>query len=309
MKIIILVLSILLFSMSGMSQNIPNGDFEEVVFNENPWPYFPNWRALHWSYLIECYPASPQGEVSEDSHSGNYAIVMETIGCYEVDYGWTHRPGGFNTGNSGMWAPRVWSVEYNYRPDELNFYYKFHQENFDSAYVEVLLFNYDSTAGIPFYERVDTIAYSSARIFEETDEYLPYSLPINYISDSIPSFISITFASGLKFGCTLETCTPGTTLWVDDVTLSGGNVGIGEIESFSKNFSLYPNPTSRSFNLVSKSKIQIERVSVFDYLGRELKNWTGFQEEYLVNELPSGTYFIRIESPEGIAVKKLMKTD
>lgn len=311
MKIIILFLSLLIISKSGISQNIPNGDFDDVVINtNNPFMTYPvNWMPYHWLLWYECYPNLIQGEITTESYSGDYAIKMETIGCFELDIEWIHRPGGFNTGNSGVWSPEGWSLPYNNRPDELNFYYKFHQENFDSAYVEVMLFNYDTTSGIPSSERVDTIAFNSARIFEETEEYVPFTLPINYLTDSVPSFISIVFSSGEKNNCTLATCTPGTTLWVDDVSVSGGDVGIGEIESFSKKFSLYPNPSSHTFRLVSKGNIQIERVSVFDYLGRELKYWIGFQEEYVVSELLSGTYFIRIETAEGVAVKKLMKTD
>jgi len=307
----IIYLVILFFPSILSAQNIPNGGFEDVIIDtEFPSQSHPiNWMPFHWLVWIECFPFQSQGMLSNESNTGDFAIKMETISCQEVGNGLVHRPSGYYTGNPEMWSPEDWSLQYDNRPEYLNFSYKFHQESTDSAYVEIMLFNYDSISqGIPFIERIDTIAFSQSNIFEETDEYIEFNLPINYVSDSLPSFVSIVFSSGKKNNCTLSSCTPGTTLWVDDVSVSGGTVGLEHIETIDQEFQLYPNPSYHSFRLISKSAVQIKNVSINDYLGRELKDWLGFQEEFIVSDLPSGTYFIQIQTTKGLAVKKLIKT-
>ena len=310
MKKIILLIYIAILSIPAFSQNIPNGGFEEVfidtVFSEQSYPI--NWLSLDLlGANIECFPYLPQGVLSDESMTGNYSIKMETHACEEVGNGLVHRAGGYGTGNGGVWPPFDHSHSYSERPDHLNFYYKFHQEGNDSAYVDFMLFNYDFTPDIPWYERYDTIAFSVGYIFEETSEYIQYSLPVFYLSDSIPDFVSIYFGSGKKNNCTLPTCTPGTTLWVDDVSVSGGTVGINTIAHEASKYNLYPNPAVTFFNIETNENVHILNVQMFDFSGRKIKYWIGNQKVFHIENIPSGIYFVHIQTENGVVVKKMIK--
>jgi len=299
------------FTTTVSAQNIPNGGFEEVVIDTSfPLQSYPvNWMPFHWvSAQIECWPyLEQQGKLSHDSHTGEFAVKMETQACETVN-GWEQRPGGYTIGKAGVWPPYDRAVAHNHRPEELNFFYKFHQESSDSAFVSVTLFNYDSlTPNIPWTQRYDTIGFGFSYIVEPTETYMAYTLPITYFSDSVPGFINIVFGSGYK--CTLNNCTPGTILWVDDVSVSGGSLGIADRKRAKPQVSVFPNPSTHSFRIQSKDPIQITKVSMLDGLGKELKVWNNFEDEFSIAGHPVGIYLIRIETSQGIAVEKLMKVN
>lgn len=292
----------LLLTVNSHCQEIPNGDFEIVEIDDSPPAYIPYWRPL--LFATQCWPIETTQDISEDSHSGNYAIKMRTSVC---NGGEGLIKAGYQTGTSGEWPPLSTSIEFSERPDELNFFYKFLQEGNDSAYVEAFLFKYDSTPDIPWVERYDTIAFSSARIGEEVSEYNFFSLPINYVSDLMPDYIKIVFAT--KDGsCNSTTCSLGTTLWIDDVGVSGGTLGIKE-EEIGATIEIYPNPAKESFQLKLKPGVTVDQMFIYDQTGRMVKHWNETDEVFQVGEFPAGAYFITIHSAQGIVTKKLMKVD
>lgn len=309
MKKIILLIYVTTLLVPVFSQNIPNGGFENVIIDTVfPGQSYPlNWMPFTWLPNIECFPyLEQQGELSEDSNIGQFAIRMETQGCDAVGNGLQHRASGYYTGTPGLYAPYSFAHTFEERPETLTFYYKYHKENDDSAFVQILLFNYDTvTLDIPNIERIDTIAYSIGFINEETSEYNQYLLLINYISDSIPEFIKIVFGSGKN--CTLPTCTPGTTLWVDDVSVSGGTVGIQEDAYEESKITVYPNPTSSYFRIETKNGVQVKEIAIFDCLGKEMSKWDTLKEEFNIQNYEVGIYHIRILTSNGIVLKKLIK--
>ena len=304
---------ILLILGSGIlnAQQIPNGGFEVIDPNEfDPDSPFPvGWQPLHFiSFSFECFPEPIQGVLSSDSHSGDYSIKMETVECSEPGNGLVQRPGGYHTANPGTINAHTFANPYTERPELLSFYYKFLKQGNDSAYIEVMLFNYDSiTPDISFIDRIDTVAFSFAYISESVDTYTQYNLPMEYLSESDPSFIAIRFRTG--FNCSLFNCTEGTTLWVDDVTVSGGTVGTRNADAIHQQFSVYPNPSSDWFRIGSSSETPIKTVTLCDYQGREVKRWNGIQDLFVIDDLAQGSYLIRLETEKGIATKRLIKTD
>lgn len=293
------------------SQDIPNGGFENWDTVSYPLYQYP----YNWQFLVvntPCFPVIMPAKRTQDSYEGSLAVVMESTTCFP-DLGEERLNEGFiSSGNPSLWSPRDWSVEYNARPEQLNFFYKFHREGSDSAYVKILFFNYDSiTPGLSFYERIDTIGFNSDYIFEETDEYTLFELPLGYMSEEEHHFMHILFSTSKTLsehnGSTVPyvDAYPGTKLWVDDVSVSGGTVNVKGVEENGPRLTLYPNPTTGRFRIQMYDGQQIEKISMRDYLGREIKMWKGYREEFWVNELPIGTYLIRIETKEGVIVRKL----
>jgi hypothetical protein len=122
------------------------------------------------------------------------------------------------------------------------------------------------------------------------------------VSDSVPDYISILFATEDR-PCNSNTCTLGTTLWIDDVDVSGGTLGVKEEENGIP-VKLYPNPATDFFKLGTYGVIK--EVTIHDYLGRRLKTYNGNREEYSIADLPPGTYLVRITTEEGPVLKRLV---
>src|SRR5699024_4222560 len=63
------------------------------------------------------------------------------------------------------------------------------------------------------------------------------------------------------------------------------------------NFKIYPNPTKEFFQI--ESTVEMERISVYDVQGKEIKTFSGLQENYSVFDLSSGLYFLKIQLKSG----------
>ena len=299
MKKITLILSILLWSFPAFTQNVLNGGFEEVFINtDNPDYSRPlDWLSLSLTPSPEGFPNVPRGVLTTESRSGNYAIKMQPIICWSSTLS-----GGFFTGNTGVDSPYAFAHAYSERPAYFNFYYMFHQEGNDSAYAELTLFDYDTSPGVPTPERMDTIGFCNSYISTETNEYTLLSLPISYFSDSIPDFMRIRFRSGRYSNQSI-----GTTLWVDDVSVSGGTVGIAYTDAEQADISLYPNPFFTQLRIGVKPSIKVETVLIFDTYGRQLKRWDRFQSSFDIADLSSGIYFVQVQTNKGSVSKKVIK--
>jgi surface protein len=70
-------------------------------------------------------------------------------------------------------------------------------------------------------------------------------------------------------------------------------------------FKLYPNPTKTSFYIETKEIVN--NVGVIDILGKTVKTFKSNVENYSIDDLKSGLYFININTEKGKATKKLIK--
>lgn len=105
----------------------------------------------------------------------------------------------------------------------------------------------------------------------------------------------------------LYAATYGRGLWVSP--LVERTVGI-EDNTFAKDIVLFPNPASAEVSLKVPGNIEAE-IRVFDMNGRLLKYFKNAQidgvYEMDISSLSAGIYFVRINSAEGMAVKRLVK--
>ena len=88
--------------------------------------------------------------------------------------------------------------------------------------------------------------------------------------------------------------------WVADTTQ-----GINELSIFNSQFSIYPNPASMS---VTVETDQPSSLTLTDATGRECGRWkvAGGKTTLDISPLPTGIYFVRINTPEGSCVRKLI---
>lgn len=95
----------------------------------------------------------------------------------------------------------------------------------------------------------------------------------------------------------------------DQVVTTNLAVGVlGNEDFFSKQFSIYPNPTSDNFSIEMPTNVSSADISIFDYLGRLVSNQTISSSSTSINvsALNSGTYIVYVATEEGVAKKRLV---
>lgn len=288
-------LSVIL-AFSSYSQNVNNPGFENVYETSMGQLQPDNWVSF-MAYPIDGMnpPVNNLGLITTDSYSGEYALEMTTSP-------FNYYASGYFTNTLNQDLPLWFSHEYTERPANFNFYYKFQNEGVDTAFVTVLLFRYDiETEGLSLLERMDTISFNYFNISEDISQYAPKEFPLIYVSDEFPEYAQITFSSGIN--CDQGNCTPGTTLWVDDVSFSGGTLDIDEEELGG--FTIYPNPASSQFRL---STTDYDFVELIDLTGKTVKVWSKADgNNFEISELKTGLYFLKVYSSAGELTRKLIK--
>ena len=177
----------------------------------------------------------------------------------------------------------------------------FHQEGSDSGYVKVVLFDYDSiTPGIlPYWSRVDTIAFSSGYMHQEVTSFTPFSLPINYLNVDTPAFMHIYFSTSktvaeafLGTPQPYQDAYPGTTLWLDDVHISTGGTGTVE-RPVSSLPPFYPDPATDLLYFRNAMGSRVRAATLTDLRGQVVLLTTSVGSAPLyIGDLAPGLYLV-----------------
>lgn len=115
--------------------------------------------------------------------------------------------------------------------------------------------------------------------------------------------------SSVRFMFKIE-CDKGNNLFIDNVNITAQNVSITENTKFAELFNVFPNPAKSVIN-VQLLKDNSSQIQVLDVVGRVIKNervaTTGSINHLLnVNELASGTYFIKVTNGSLSQTKKII---
>lgn len=107
----------------------------------------------------------------------------------------------------------------------------------------------------------------------------------------------------------LESCNKGNTrlnnIRITKSTYSGDSTVISEYHP--ETFGVYPNPTSSVIH-IHQGGIQISSLVLYNIYGQIVKVWfePDFRDQYIVNELPRGTYILKANTPNGTIQKKVV---
>jgi len=82
----------------------------------------------------------------------------------------------------------------------------------------------------------------------------------------------------------------GGIFYTTDCTLSVSDFEIAD-------FKIYPNPAKEFFQI--ETTVEMESIAVYDVKGKEIKTFSGLQENYSVSDLSSGLYFLKIQLKSG----------
>jgi hypothetical protein len=280
--------------VSAQAQIVPNGGFEEWDTSETIFP-FPHPLMWKWAHAaIPNCPVIPSEtmEPSPLSSSGCCSVKLTTHYC---------KIGFIHSGEFTPDLPRNWAFDCNARPTLLNFQYMFQPEGGDSAFVRILLFDFDSiTPGLNFFERVIPVGSASSYIHEAATSFTPYSLPIQYLTADTPAFMHIFFSVSREFVFVPYTpASVGTTFWLDDVHLSVPT-DIRE-QAPQEILTIFPNPAGDRIWFAGSDLTGELYVMIFDAKGAQVmdRRIVGPNDGMDVRALPPGVYSMVVRSNDG----------
>ena len=152
----------------------------------------------------------------------------------------------------------------------------------------------------------DTVAIANQTLSGMAMSWANFTIPFNYFSTDVPdSCIIFLRASGAN-------PTNNDYLWVDNLGFSGSVAGI-ENNSIVSSFSVYPNPAVNSIHTAFElAETDWAELSLTDITGKiifekYLENPAGLINETISCEnLAKGTYFMRLKTGNGSAVKQII---
>jgi hypothetical protein len=267
----------LAFAGTGITQAIPNGQFE-------------NWTT-QTIYGLDDWSAY-QGIRTTDSYAGSYAVRLETM-AYQGDtmvYVNSAYLTSAQNGNSGL--------PFTSMMDTLCGYYKY-----------IIPGGGSDTAAISYVLSGDTTSFAGYGVLEllPTANYTYFELPIAAFNSTdsirIDAFSSFsTNNSGIA----------GSALYLDKLLLkSNPTVGINQLVRSSKSFS-FPNPSNEMLNISFEGVFSGDlTLSVYDVTGKVVKkeNYSNVSESVQVrtDELLTGVYFYELTNGKETVRNKFIK--
>lgn len=270
-------------SSNTYATDLPNYSFENwsPVIVENP----DNWDSFN---TVSTSVGHPSVTKSTSAYSGAYAakLTNEFIPQYgDIIQGIITKGPIMNVLN-GMGG-----ISYGAEPTSFDGYYKYTPNGIDTARFNVVFYNNQSVVGGAYFEVNSTV--SSYTAFSEM-----------LVLSTTPDSMALAIFAGSN---------AGSTLYLDDINLSGGNVSI--TEQSIQDFYIYPTVTSSNITvkLISNTN-QVSDVFVFSLEGKLMQSkqmtlTTGENTmEYNLSNLPTGSYIIKISAKDinysGIVTKK-----
>ena len=236
MKKSILTISLSIFSLYIQAQQIPNGGFETWKTTSFE-PIFPikyedpeNWQTLN---VFVGGNAKKPIEKSTDKVSGSFSLLAQNV---------TFENTTFLDTASGFAATKFKVSQF---PQFFNFYYKCDLKGAkDSVSIAAIATKYD-----PNTKKSDGVGFAGMNFVTSQSTYKFVSIPFFGTPGATPDTITILLSSS---GSVKKNKTPGTSLWLDDLSIDYGPLGL--IENYSENqVKVYPSPATDNFYITGLS--------------------------------------------------------
>jgi len=196
-------------------------------------------------------------------------------------------------------------VPFTGRPTQLTFWYKFAGTSTDQAQVAMVLTNGNIKTG----GTIVGSASSSATniILPGTTTYTQFSVPITYASTLTPDSLRLGFSVGGN-----QVFSTSAALTIDDVAFS--TVAATANPAVAASLSVYPNPSTNGlFSLASlqEPSVATAPLNVTDALGKVVLQQAAAPtsaangRQLDLRGQPAGIYLLRLDTPQGIVVRKL----
>jgi pectate lyase len=175
--------------------------------------------------------------------------------------------------------------------------------------------NMNSTPGAATYDSLTL----TARLKMETATTISYT---TLTTSTLTLVCDPTFNGSIKLDGVSYTATGGIviipTVAAGAHTITKGNtanlyyikteytLGLGE-NPIQQKLVLYPNPVTNTLNIAASDSEVIQKVAVYNIIGRQVKNSIGEIRSIDMSDLRSGTYFVKVQTNHGIFNGKIIK--
>ncbi len=286
-RIIAILFILQLFCINSFAQQIPNNSFETWSGGEPiNWKTTNTILGINFNTVAKDLADPQQGIASAKLTAVSKTIFL--IGTYKI-------PGVITLGklNADL-LKQTYSLTggtpFTGRPLKLSGYFKYQPVNNDTCIFGMGLFKWNNG-------KQDTLGFAAMDTMGTFNSWTHFEIPVHYIALGDPDTLNIVILNSNPLGVVDHT---GTNLWVDNLSLEYGTVGIEGV-TFNKKLSIYAEPNARQLILESSfDKMEILDISLFNMSGIEIKQWKRAMlhstERLDVNTLSPGTYVIRITS-------------
>jgi len=275
--------------------------FTNTSFAQNPIPNpgFENWTAGYPDQWVTADVPNVYTTITQSNirHSGNYAVKGMVTNYAQVNV-----PPLLTAGSSLI------EISQNYT--RLTGYYQMDNKGEDAMYVEVFL--YDTQPNL--------VAGGIAELAATNGGYQMFTVDLEYVfgNQNTAAAAYILFTIGTSSTASGEDITLGSSFLVDDLAFDmASSVGDQRVNSTPYIFTLaqnYPNPFNPSttivFSLPSSGKTLL---TVYNNLGQMVERLIDedlaegvHQVTFNASNLPSGTYFYKLEAGSRSTVKRMM---
>ncbi len=86
-----------------------------------------------------------------------------------------------------------------------------------------------------------------------------------------------------------------------------GNVLLAQQDFSISNITIYPNPIKNTLQINNQNAIKINNLQMYDLMGRLVLEEVNPRMQLDVSELANGLFFVRLETDQGIFVRKVIK--
>ncbi|MDX5348490.1 MAG: T9SS type A sorting domain-containing protein [Hymenobacteraceae bacterium] len=295
MKKILGALLVLATSFNTFAQTLNNGTFENWANSggvESP---------AGWTTLDQIY-GLPLGTVTKSTskNSGTFAAkisVVSFLGSGSI-------PGVLSYGISSASASgQVSGTPYTHRPDKFQFYYQYNLSSPDTTFAFASLTRWDAVNQVS-----ELIGFAEVIIDAATNSYTLAEASFVYSSNMQPDTLMLIF-----FASTATNPAVGTTLYVDDVKLTGATTTTAVKEAVTQpHVQVYPNPSADGvFYIKGEFAGNNTKAEVYSLTGQKVysqnidSNITDAQPLHL-QSLPKGAYFLNFSNETQRTVQRII---
>lgn len=255
------------FSLTLFAQNIPNASFENW---QNVAPYNVS-EPVGWftsNILGFTLGLSPNATKVTDSHSGSYAIRLETVAV----------PGGDVLVGSAICMTGIQN-----KPEKVTGYYKASLQGSDGGGAGILIRGNGTAIGVGGFD-----------VLEDAGSYTYFEMPIEYFTPGIEpdTFQLMLFAS-------TDYLTAGSVVFFDDLTFDGVSA-IRPAGISNPAIKLWPNPASERVQLRIPEGMGEVSLQFFSPDGKLMgKSLFSGQTELDISGWTPGRYFYEVRNAQG----------
>lgn len=265
-------------AFTGATQTIANGNFDSWTVVSKTYP--AGWQSFNYA----------QNVVSSGSHTGSYAVRMET----EIDNCGNISPGGLTNGIISESSGPKGGQPYTLMTDTLCGFYKYIPSGSDAGSVYVTLTNNSNSVGGGYFQ------------FTSASSYTYFEVPVSAYTS--PDTMRIDFQSS---EWPVNASDIGSVLFIDDVYMKSMPLSIADYENFSGQIHLFPNPVQGNLSLSfsGSAREQNNYISIYNALSELVYsvNFRGELFNWNANAFAPGIYYVEIKNEKGFAMKKFVK--